>query len=136
MKNLEIDLSEIINQADIQEELHRRALETIREAVNYQLEMEVRQQVKQVISDNIQTAVDATFTGAIMTNDGWGKKENFPSFDDMFKVELKKALSSYNIAREAQTIVKAQVEKLMADNVKVLSAAMLRLTDSPEVPHE
>lgn len=112
----------------------------IRESVNeYIDEYSVERALKEVIKDKIQNkletftneyikgkideAIDLVLKGEIKTDDGWGKKEHYDSFEDMFKVKFNEKLNNtWEIKRIIENTVKERLDNLFKEKTKEITA--------------
>lgn len=70
--------------------------------------------IKQTAEELIREEITNTLNGKVETNDGWGKKESYPSFEDMFRKTFKAKMdSTYEVKKEIEKLVKARVDLLM-----------------------
>ena len=67
------------------------------------------------IQKKIDESIDGVLKGEINTDDGWGKKEHYDSFEDMFKQRFNKHL---NDTWEIKRVIKDTVEERLNDLFK------------------
>ena len=90
----------------------------VRSEIRKELSGDIKRSIKEVmrceIGDIIRTEIDIVMTTLpISTDDGWGKKEEFVSFEELFKKEFYSRLnSSWEMKKEVSKVVKAHVESL------------------------
>lgn len=80
----------------------------------------------------IHEEIRAILDGPVFTDDGWGKRESHPSFEDLFKKVLKESIgSNYNVKKEIGSQVKSRVDALIKQDFdRVLEKIVDSLTNS------
>lgn len=88
----------------------------------------VKEECLAMIRERIATMLD----GPVSTDDGWGKREEFPSFMDLFKKEMAARMKdSYDVKREIAKQVEARVKSIMDNQYKeVVEKIVNELTGS------
>lgn len=79
----------------------------------------IKRLTEQEITTIIKKEIEIALTQPVSTDDGWGKKEKFDSFDTMFrKVFAEKLNNSYEIKGTIKKMVEEKVSKLYEQNKK------------------
>lgn len=100
-----IDLSEMVEK-EIRNQIHGDVARTIRDCI------------KNKVDDLIKVEFDIIMRQGIETDDGWGKKESFDSFEDLFKKEFKNKLNeSWEMKRTIEKIVKSKLDSLFKNEL-------------------
>ena len=88
----------------------------------------VKAECQKMIADEIREVLN----GPVKTDDGWGKKEEYPSFMDLFKKEMAARMKdSYDVRREIGKQVEARVKSIMDNQYKeVIEKIVNELTGS------
>jgi hypothetical protein len=96
----------------------------VRETIN----RAVKEECLVMIRERIANALD----GPVSTDDGWGKKEEYPTFADLFKREMSARMKdSYDVRREIGKQVEARVRSIMENQYKeVIEKIVNELTGS------
>ncbi len=99
----EIDIAELV----------RREIRTI---VNGELRSGIVASARKEVDAIIKTEIEACLTKPVKTDDGWGKKAEYESLDDLFKQEFRKKLdSNYEMKNTIKKIVESKVSDLMKE---------------------
>lgn len=97
---------------------------------------QVKKSIKPILDTQldaiIQREIESSFTTEVKTDDGWGKKVTYASFEDLFKQEFQKKLEdSYKIKNIIQRLVHDRVTSLVnQDYAKVVETIVDTLTAS------
>jgi hypothetical protein len=124
---IEISISDILEKEEMQELLQERTRNAIVEATSYVIQARIRERVESLIERDIDEVVKQTLSGAVLTDDGWGKKEQYESFETLYKKRLKEELNGYCITSKADAIVKDAVKVLVGKHVTRLAASLEEL---------
>lgn len=90
----------------------------IGEEVQLSLRDVIQEESKRIISGQIALVLESP----IETDDGWGKREKWESFEVLFKTKfLEKINSHYEMKKTIESQVKARVESLFANSYKEIS---------------
>jgi membrane peptidoglycan carboxypeptidase len=130
----------------IQRELDEMDLQGMaREAIRDEVRRNITSVAKDLVSVEIKGIIVAEVTRflaePIEVNDGWGKKEVWDSFEQMFRQEFRKQMDQkYEVKREIDKQVAARVKSLMDQKYQevitkiVDSISATRLADPPKPP--
>lgn len=104
----------------------------VREMISTDVGKEIVQSVKDVAKDMIAEEVRKTLDGEIRTDDGWGHKNSYPSFEVLFKNAFKEAMDKkYEVKKEIEHQVKMRVDSLIKqDYNRVLEKITDEITKS------
>ena len=119
---------------------------TIEELIKDQIEQldiksMVQYEIKKLISDDvkrgitkvtkeeiqriIKTEIEICMSKGVQTDDGWGKKENYTSFEEFFKKHFKTALdSTYEVKKTIENHVKQTTATLVKEQTKQIVDAL------------
>jgi hypothetical protein len=95
-------IKEQIEQLNIKELVQNE----IRRLVSDDVKREITKVTKEEVQRIIRTEVEIQMSKGVKTDDGWGKKESYNSFEEMFKKHFAEALNS---KYEIQNIVKKHI---------------------------
>ena len=124
---MELNLQQIIeNQVKCElEEMDLRAIieNEVRKNISKGAGKEIVETISSVSQDMISEEISKVFDGEVNTDDGWGKKESYPSFADLFKKTLKREMdNTYRVKNEIEKQVKTRVASLIKqDYAKVVT---------------
>jgi len=120
-------VKEQIEQLDIRELVQGE----IRKLISDEVKRSVVTTTKEEIQKIIKTEVEIVLSKGVQTNDGWGKTENYTSFEELFKKHFKEALNSkYEVQRVIQDYVKEQTKKLVDEKSKEIISKLQSFTNS------
>jgi dihydroneopterin aldolase len=110
-----------IEQLDIKELVQSE----IRRLVSDDVKREISKATKEEVQRIIKVEVEIQMSKGIKTDDGWGKKENFNSFEDMFKKHFSELLNSkYEIQRVVKDHITTETKKLVESKTKEIVKAL------------
>jgi hypothetical protein len=78
----------------------------IRRLISDDVKREITKSTKDEVQKIIRTEVEIVMSKGVQTDDGWGKRESYTSFEQMFKKYFAEAL---NTRYEIQSIVKKHI---------------------------
>lgn len=95
----------------------------VRDAVRNQVKSDICATIKrlteQEVSEIIKKEVDITLNKPVKTDDGWGKKKDWDSFEQLFKSVFAERLdNSWDMKSLLEKKVKEKVEALIEQNKK------------------
>lgn len=74
----------------------------------------IKQYIKEKCNNLVDKNIEVILSEGIETDDGWGEKKKFLSFNDLFKQELKKRMKdSYEFNRVVERKVSEKITALM-----------------------
>ena len=77
----------------------------------------IKRLTEQEISTIIKKEIEIALSQSLETDDGWGKREKYDSFEDMFrKVFAEKLAASYEVKKTIKKMVEDKVGKLYEQN--------------------
>lgn len=92
-------------------------VDEIRRSLTADIKREIHAVIKTRVEELLNLEIDIVMSGKVFTDDGWGKKNTFNSFEDLFKATLKAKLdSSYDMKRLLEKKVKERVSALFENN--------------------
>ena len=99
----------------------------IRRSLTADIKREINNVIKNKIEEIIGLEIDIVMSGEVSTDDGWGKKAQFKSFEDLFKTTFSAKLnSSWDVKRMLEQKVKERVAALYENNK---AAAVEKIVD-------
>lgn len=119
-------IKEQIEQLDIKELVQNE----IRRLVSDDVKREITKATKEEVQRIITTEVEIQMSKGVKTDDGWGKKESYNSFEEMFKKYFAEALNGkYEIQRIVKEHITNETKKLVdAKTAEIVNALKIQLT--------
>ena len=125
---LEEILKEQIENIDVEQIVKDQVSQAISQRMYSSLENIIKDELRNIIKVEAEKIM---FSGPIKTNDGWGKKEEYPSFDEMFKTLFKKSLDSkYEIQSIFNDIATRKINELMKEQKDRIIKSILLQTEA------
>jgi hypothetical protein len=124
------------------EEMVKREIEEmdipsiVKSIVNKLISDDVRKEINKIVQESCKRMVNAEIMkqldGEVETDNGWGDRKKFNSFEDMFRAEFKKRLDGqYEIKRVIESAVKEKVSDLFKEKQKeAIDKVVKELTNS------
>jgi hypothetical protein len=112
---MEINIESLVKERIEDMDLNDMVKDVIRSLITKEVKAEIHTVVQRECLRMIETEIVKIMEGAVNTDDGWGKKENYASFDDLFKKTIAKQLSG---TWEAQKIIGKKVEERVESIMK------------------
>lgn len=86
----------------------------IKKIIYEDVQKEIKVKLSEQINDLIKKEIEAILKSKVETDDGWGDKKTYDSFEDLFKMHFKKALdNTYDMKRNIERHIKDETEKLV-----------------------
>lgn len=124
---LEEILKEQIENIDVEQLVKDQVSKAVSNKMYSVLENIIKDELKSIIRVEAEKIM---LSGPIKTDDGWGKKEEYPSFEDMFKGVFKKSLDSkYEIQNIFKDIATRKVHELMKEQKDQIIKSILLQTE-------
>ncbi len=126
--NIESLVKERINDMDLEF--------AVKETIGGLITKEVREIINRIIKEEcvkmIAIEIKKMLDGPVKTDDGWGHKEEYPSFMDLFKKEMSVRMKdSYDVKREIGKQVENRVKSIMDNQFReVVEKIVSELTGS------
>jgi hypothetical protein len=108
----------------------------VKEIIGGLIAKDVKETISRTVKEEclvmIRERIADALNGPVKTDDGWGKKEEYPSFGDLFKKEMAARMKdSYDVKREIAKQVEARVKSIMDNQYKeVVEKIVNELTGS------
>ena len=108
----------------------------VKEIIGSLITKDVRETINKVVKEEclamIRERIAVILNGPVKTDDGWGKREEYPSFADLFKKEIAARMNdSYDVNREIAKQVESRVKSIMDNQYKeVIEKIVNELTGS------
>ena len=110
-----------IEQLDIRELVQQE----IRRLVSDDVKREITKTTKEEVQKIIKTEVEICMGKPVQTDDGWGKKETYTSFEELFKKHFKESLNStYEVKKTIDRHVKYDCDKLVRAHTQSIVEAL------------
>jgi hypothetical protein len=111
-----MDLQEVILQKVNELNIEEMVKEIIKEQLSHDVRREINRQVESKVSKLIEVEFDIQMKQPVKTDDGWGKKETYSSFEELFKTHFRKAMdSTYEVKNQIGRIVKEKTEAMVKE---------------------
>ncbi|MGE5052034.1 MAG: hypothetical protein ACM3KI_11070 [Bacillota bacterium] len=99
----------------------------IRKLISDDVKREITKSTKDEVQRIIRCEVDIVMSKGVKTDDGWGRKEEFKSFEEMFKTYFSKQLNEkYEIQRIVKDHITQETKKLVENKTTEIAAALLK----------
>ena len=116
-----MDTNELVKNMLLEVDVNKIVRDEVRLAISGDIQRELTKVVRTELEKLIETEIDIALNSPINTNDGWGKKEQYDSFEDLFKGEFKSRLDgTYEMKKTIRGAVEAKVTKLFNEQYKGL----------------
>jgi len=108
----------------------------VKESVSALISDQVKKSIKPILETQlnsiIEKEIESIFTTEVKTDDGWGQRKTYASFEDLFKHEFQKKLKDeYKVKNVIQKLVQERVTSLInQDYAKVVETIVDTLTGS------
>lgn len=110
----EMDMSEIVRQE-------------IRRIIERDVAPEIKRSITMNVSEYVKSEIERILQEGVKTDDGWGSKTTYSTFEELFKQTFKKAISSnYEIQRIIENSVKTKMDEFLKTKSKDIATALLR----------
>ena len=106
----------------IEDQLHNIDIRAIvigivRDQAKSEVYATIKRLTEQEISTIIKKEIEIALSQSLETDDGWGKREKYDSFEDIFrKVFAEKLAASYEVKKTIKKMVEDKVGKLYEQN--------------------
>lgn len=130
---MSVDINEYIKEQlesiDVQQIVREEIRSVLKEEATYNLSNKIRSLADAEISEIIKVEINKAFQGAVNTDDGWGDKKHFDTFEDLFKSKFQTKLNSdwevkrtieRTIENKVSEYIKAQAETVTKKVAEVL----------------
>ena len=119
-------IEEQVKEIDVKEEVFAIIHHTVVKIVREDAQNEIKRIMNDEISALINREIAIILAGPVTVNDGWSKRETYPSFEDMFKKLFKERLDkSYDMKSTIQREVQQMAEKLYKKKVGIIKARIV-----------
>lgn len=107
---VEAQVKRELEETDIKGVIEATVRDSIRNGVGKEIISGVNAVAKHMIAEEVRKALD----GEVRTDDGWGKRNVYTSFEELFRATFKKAIDDkYEVKKEIERLVKQRVESLI-----------------------
>ena len=124
-----MDINEIIvksiNSYDIEAILRESVNDIVLDIVSKDVREQIKLKVKESINIIISEEISKVLAGEIHTDDGWGRKESYVSFEMLFKKSFREKLNdSWDMKKTIENHIKQYTEKLFKDSYQDVANKM------------
>jgi hypothetical protein len=111
----------------LEDELNRIDLsEVVSEEIRKLINKDIRSQILKIVNSKLEllitSEINNELSGKVMTDDGWGARKTYDSFEALFKATLvEKMNGAYSMKETISRCVKARVDKLFSDKAGDIS---------------
>lgn len=127
---MELSNKKFINQFLSDDEIKDIIDDKIRSIITQEVNHEVRQLIRTSIDNIIESEVAGMtiniLSGPVTIDNGWGNKQMYNSFDDMFKGELRSKITDRNIEMQVGKIMREKIDALTKDKMQVVADMLLK----------
>lgn len=124
---MNVDVEKLIQSRIDDMDFETLARDEMRSYIKDAAEAELKKVTREEIQAIIKGAIAEAMQNGVETNDGWGKVEKFESFEQMFKIYLKKALNeTYNIRNTVETFIKNETKNLVEKHSNEIAEVIKR----------
>lgn len=107
-------LEEIVTQKIEEIDVSEMVSNFIQKMISDNVRREIDRQVKEKVSDLIQIEFDIQMKKPIETNDGWGKKEKYDSFEELFRKHFRASMdNTWEVKNKIERMVKDRVDEMV-----------------------
>lgn len=112
-----MEIEKLIQEQIQNVEYENLVTDEIRRCLTGDIKRTINEVMRNEIEDIIKSEIEIVMSGEVFTDDGWGRKEKFNSFENLFKKTFKEKLnSSYDIKRILGENIKKRVSQLYEKN--------------------
>jgi hypothetical protein len=112
-------LEEIVAQKIEEIDVNEMVSAIIKNLISDNVKREIDRQVKEKVSNLITVEFDIQMKKPIVTNDGWGKKETYASFEELFKKHFRASMdSTWEVQKTIERLVKERVDTMVREYSK------------------
>ena len=116
-------LEEIVAQKIEELDVEEMVSIIIKNLISDNVRREIDRQVKEKVSSLITVEFDIQLKKPVTTDDGWGKRESYTSFEELFKKHFRAAMeNTWEVKNKLDRIVKDRVD----DMVKAYSSEICK----------
>lgn len=114
-----MDFNKYIEQQVQEIDIAAMVRQEIREQIGSQFQREYKSAIRNGIDQIIRDEIEVCMREPIKTDDGWGNRTTYSSFEDLFKKEFRERLSkTYEVNRTIEKQVKEYVATLFNNEYK------------------
>lgn len=123
-----INIDQLIKERIEELDIERLARDVLRDMISRELFTEIRQVLRNKADELVEQEI-ADFLGRpVETNNGWGDRAQYESFEEMFRHVLHKHVGdSYSVKRKAEKYVQEVVSELMKGKEETVSRAIVQM---------
>jgi hypothetical protein len=129
---MEINIEKLVAERIEDMDLDHVVKEIVGGLITKDVKESITKNVKEECLVMIRERINVILNGPVTTDDGWGKREAYPSFTDLFKKEMAARMNdSYEVKREIGKQVETRVKSIMDNQYKeVIEKIVNELTGS------
>ena len=131
---VEAQVKRELENMDLREIVENEVRRVVSNGIGKEIVSKVSLLADQMIAEECRKELD----GEVETDDGWGHRKTYSSFEELFRETFKNRMnSSYDVKREIEKLVKERVESLIKqDYNKVLEKIVDELSKSKLVKND
>ena len=131
---VETQVKQEMEEMDLKGIIEAEVRHSISNGVGKEIVSSVNAVAKHMIAEEVRKALD----GEVKTDDGWGQRVVYKSFEELFRSTLKKNMDEkYEVKKEIERLVKQRVESLIKqDYNRILEKIVDDITASKLVKKE
>ena len=116
---MDINIEKLIQERIENMDLTGMARDEIRDFIRRDTANQLKKIIEEEVRGIIKEEIAKVMAGEVKTDDGWGKKESYPCFEDLFKLTFRKKMDeSWEAKKEIGQQVNARVDALMRNEMK------------------
>lgn len=125
---MDINIEKLVQERIEDMDMTGLARDEIRDHIRRNTVVQIQKIIEEEVRAIIKEEIAKVMAGEVKTDDGWGKKETYPSFEDLFKqVFQKKMNDSWDAKREIERQVAAKVDALVKGE---MNAVVSKIVDA------
>lgn len=111
---MELTVERLVRERIDQMDIEYYVRESVRALVSDQVKAAIKPILDQELKIIIQNEIEIIFTTEVTTDDGWGNRVTYSTFEALFKAEFQKKLNdTYQVKRTIEGLVKDRVTALI-----------------------
>jgi len=135
---MELNIEELIKDQIAEIDIRSSVNSVVRQMVEPEVKQKIKKLTDKRVTEIIDLEIQEIMSKGVETDDGWGKKAKYPSFEELFKTEFRKRIdSTYEVKRLIDESIKKQVEDLFRANgqtiAKKFAEELIKIGSDPKV---
>ena len=122
---MNLDLEKLVKEQIANLDIEQMVREEIRKLISEDSKRKIFKMVDEKVKEMIANEITIQLDKPIMTDDGFGRRENYPDFETLFRTAIIKRMNeSWEVKRTIENIVKNRVDDLFKNKQKEVAAKM------------